>query len=72
MDLYESFQDSQNRRASKEASRKADKLERGKSISDWMDSITTGSSTKKYREGWDRIFGKERRDDISGEGDSGS
>lgn len=30
------------------------------------DSIFTRSSTEKYRDNWDRIFGKKDREDLTG------
>ena len=69
MDLYEKVKSYPQRRKAAEASRKADKRERGKSISDWIDAISTGVSTEKYRDGWDRIFGSKGRDEISDEGE---
>ncbi len=68
MDHYERMQSWQKKSKDKKELKKSDKLARGKSLMEFAEGVQTAEVDRdKYRNNWEKIFGKKTGNDISGE-----
>ena len=66
MDLYENFKKFEKKVTVDKAEKKKNRWMRKNDVRSWLNKRDAGNniksaiSTEEYREGWDRIFGKEK------------